>query len=603
MKNRPGRLRWRLAVPLTMAFFVLWAGTMALLTHAACRELEQTVELGYRTALTSLQWHWGDYEAALAAGRGTEAAPRVEYNLSSASDAMTDIAEGALAFLIRDETGNVLRSQLAYGDGLDWSRQWYMSFDGLDDQGQLELARWIVQHGDPAFRRYQLLPEDNPYVPAAEGEDQYDCIGTYARVTGVEQPGYIIDVQKIEIVYPDGNVELMVETDTQDGESAVWELPLITISSVLLPPWEGDHSGPVDMEQRLANFREAQAILDRLLAGEDRIIRTSGGRLEGQRDSDTNFLCVVAGQCEISAAAVEKQGFLYVSTFVLTVAVVFLLSAHLSKKVTGPVEELSRTVRSGRCREDGPVTELNTLAAAFNDAQVQLAGRLERERSFTRAAAHELKTPLAILRTHAEALREDIAPEKRERYLDVILDESDRMAELVGRLLELSRLESGTALHRETVDLAALVREVWAPMALQMEQKQVTLSLELEEVRTEGDPERLKEAVNNLASNALRHCERGGGIRVSLAQMNGQACVSVYNDGSSILAEDLPHLFEPFYRGEKSHNRSSGGTGLGLAIVRAVVLAHGGDCSAENQAGGVCFQIRLPLAGEDRSEV
>ena len=136
-----------------------------------------------------------------------------------------------------------------------------------------------------------------------------------------------------------------------------------------------------------------------------------------------------------------------------------------------------------------------------------------------------------------------------------------------------------------------------------MEQKQVTLSLELEEVRTEGDPERLKEAVNNLASNALRHCERGGGIRVSLAQMNGQACVSVYNDGSSILAEDLPHLFEPFYRGEKSHNRSSGGTGLGLAIVRAVVLAHGGDCSAENQAGGVCFQIRLPLAGEDRSEV
>ena len=169
------------------------------------------------------------------------------------------------------------------------------------------------------------------------------------------------------------------------------------------------------------------------------------------------------------------------------------------------------------------------------------------------------------------------------------------MAELVGRLLELSRLESGAGLDRETVDLTALVRAVWAPMTLRLEQKEITLRLELEEIRVEGDRKRLREAVENLASNALRHCARGGRIRVGLERDGSGILLSVYNDGPAIPAEDLPHLFEPFYRGDQSHNRKSGGTGLGLAIVRAAVLAHGGDCSVENKADGVCFRLSLPL--------
>ena len=96
---------------------------------------------------------------------------------------------------------------------------------------------------------------------------------------------------------------------------------------------------------------------------------------------------------------------------------------------------------------------------------------MERERAFTRAAAHELKTPLAVLRTHAEALREDIAPARRGEYLDVVLDESDRMAALVGSLLELSRMEEGGALHREVLAMDALVRAVFDRLALPLERK------------------------------------------------------------------------------------------------------------------------------------
>ena len=244
-------------------------------------------------------------------------------------------------------------------------------------------------------------------------------------------------------------------------------------------------------------------------------------------------------------------------------------------------------------------TALLTLAAAiamalFTDWRQRLA--IQRERNFARAAAHELKTPLAVLRAHAEALREDIAPEKREQYLDVVLSESDRMAALVGHLLELSRLESGTAPKREPVALAPLVRELLSPLALPMEQKNLRLQLELEEVSLTGDRARLGEAVENLLSNALRHAVPGRVIQVKLERLDRRARLTVYNDGPNIPPEELPRLWEPFYRADPSRSRDSGGTGLGLAIVRKAVEAHSGQCRAENRPGGVAFIMEFPIS-------
>ena len=322
--------------------------------------------------------------------------------------------------------------------------------------------------------------------------------------------------------------------------------------------------------------------MSRELADEDRVVQTRGGEITGMSSGSSGTMRMVAGQCSTLTAAIEEEQFLYISTFLLTAAVVLLLSGHLSRKVTSPVEELSQQAAAGHCRVDGPITELNALAVSFNQAQDQLAGQLRREREFTRAAAHELKTPLAVLRTHAEALREDILPEKREQYLGIVLEECDRMAELVGRLLEFSRLESGAALHREPLEFAGLIREVLEPLELQLEQKQIRLTADLPELPLTGDRERLREVVGNLLSNALRHCPAGGEIRLALTREAGWACLSVCNNGLPIPAEDLPHLWEPFFRGDRSRSRKSGGTGLGLAIVQAAVTAHGGSCSVEN---------------------
>ena len=601
--KRARRLRWRLAVPLTVAFFLLWLGTMVVLTNSACDRLEGTVSQEYEYAQKALEEQWEIYQNNRDNDLGAQADHILMYNLSAASGGLTDIGEGGMAFLVRNSLGQEVRSQLAYGygheAGVDQGQRWYLYFDdGLDDEGQLKLARWLTQHRSRSWD-FALYPSDSW---PGDG-DLPNVDGTYARVTGVERPGYAVDVQKIELVHPDGTTEVMVETDTTGEDSITLELKFMRVASVLLPDYRGEgKAGPIDMELRLSNFREAQ---NRVHQGATEMHGSSfivSGKLFGITEENSHAIRVVGGQCDIRRAAVQGQWFLYISTFLLTAAAVLLLSAYLSKQVTRPVERLSQGAQKGRCETDGPVQELNALAEAFNAAQDQLEGQLERERAFTRGAAHELKTPLAIIRTHAEALGEDIAPEKRGEYLNIILEESDRMGQLVGRLLELTRLESGVALNVAPLNLADVVREVWNPLALQLEQKEVSLSLELEEVWLEGDRERLKEAVGNLASNALRHVEKGKRIQVSLVKQGEQVRVSVYNDGPAIPDKDLPHLFEPFYRGDKSRSRDSGGTGLGLAIVRAAVSAHGGSCGVEQRAGGPCFWLCLPV-GQDEGTV
>ena len=219
---------------------------------------------------------------------------------------------------------------------------------------------------------------------------------------------------------------------------------------------------------------------------------------------------------------------------------------------------------------------------------------IRRERAFTRAAAHELKTPLAVLRTHAEALREDIDPAKRGQYLDTVVAESDRMAALVGSLMDLARLERGGRVEREPLDLAALVGNSAVRLSLLAEEKNIELRTQLAPASMLGDRLRLEEVVDNLADNALRHCTPGGAVTVSLAQKGRRITLTVDNDGAPIPQKHLDRLFEPFYRGDEGRSRADGGTGLGLAIVRAAVEAHGGRCWAVNRTGGVTFTVVLP---------
>ena len=592
-KTRPRRLRWRLAVPMILALVLIWWGTMSLLADATRQVIQQRVDDQFDYVQEQLEFQWQNYseEKGLTPEELAKSRNAIAELFSGYALSLTDIAVGGIAVAIRDAQGNLIRSQLTWGLGdtedLNKGQRWYLNFDdALDDQGQLELAQWITQQRTAFSGGFELYPTDSRFGPIEKD-------GTYARVTGIQRPGYAIVVQKLEIIRPDGTVEAVFETGFPGENPITVELRYLSVYSAALSGGNSERH----MARLLADFREAHAILDRVLTedGEERAVLTDGGRVRGTQTGATARW--VTMQCDLDTAVWEQERDFYLRTLIFTALVGVALSWYLSRKVTRPAEELCRQTEAGRCREDGPVKELNALAVSFNAARDQLAGQLEREREFTRAAAHELKTPLAVLRAHGEALWEDIDARKREQYLDVILDECDRMSALVGSLLELSRLEAGAGLRREGVELSGLVRAVWGPLALSLERKGVSLMLELEEVRLAGDRERLREAAGNLASNALRHCTPGGAIRVTLKREGDRAVLAVYNDGEPIPAADLPHLFQPFYRGDKSRSRDSGGTGLGLAIVQAAVRAHGGECGAENTGSGVTFWLFLPLDG------
>lgn len=592
-------LRKHLLHPLAVTFFLLWLGTMVLLTSATCKELETTAKLNGQNIRTTIEEYQEYYKRNIDNGLGAEADNILTSNISALTLGQVNSMDGGVSIAVRTYNMDYARSQLTWGyghqEGIDLGDRWYFYFDqGLDDAGQIALAEWLMTHRKGWD--YTMYPMD-------EELSAYDAVadGTYARITGIEQPGHRIDIQKIEIVSPNGTVETMVETATE-GTGQTWDFRYIDIASVLLPSYtnrgDGTHKdGYVNMERRLNAYRAAQARVEEELNNSHSFgAYTVGGGdffTMGVTDPD-GTVSSAALYYETLPAAMRQERGLYISTALLTLIVLLILSAKLSEKVTAPVELLCTETKDGRCRTDRDITELNTLAAAFNNAQEKVEQQLERERAFTRAAAHELKTPLAILRAHAECAMEDIAPEKRGEYLNIVLEESDRMAELVSALLTLSRLDSHNKPAMETLELAPILQraaESFAPMA---EQKGIVLTTELSDLQVNGNDALLHKIISNLLSNALRHTPAGGTVVLQLYEQDGSAILEVNNDGEPIPEEHLPRLFEPFYRVDSSRNRADGGTGLGLTIVRAAVLAHGGSCEVHNREDGVCFKVIIP---------
>ena len=523
-------------------FLLLWAGMMALLVGLSGQKLKGEVQAAinsaHQNALAYYQNIWTqDTPASYKPTTLTHSLENQLYHYN-----------GVIQFCFYDSNGQELaRSPLARCDASlpgSWSQDWYLWLDPVLSPGeQVELAEKL--RADSSLQTFQVLPRE----PGMESETD----ALWCDVVGVaDEEQQILYPKTITYVYRNREVTL-VDTDSSFFEGK--ELSTVRLERVFLRSALVVRSA--SPQKMLEQWQQLEKRVDLLYAGTDDLPST----YTSASDGFTTYCFPLSDGTTLA----------------------YSYSYDLASLV---VEELWPTAL---------FTLLAAIAMAlFTDWRQRLA--IQRERNFARAAAHELKTPLAVLRAHAEALREDIAPEKREQYLDVVLSESDRMAALVGHLLELSRLESGTAPKREPVALAPLVREVLSPLALPMEQKNLRLQAELEEVSLTGDRARLGEAVENLLSNALRHAVPGGVIQVKLEQLDRRARLTVYNDGPNIPPEELPRLWEPFYRADPSRSRDSGGTGLGLAITGKIVLAHHGQYWAENRPGGVAFIMELPIS-------
>lgn len=272
--------------------------------------------------------------------------------------------------------------------------------------------------------------------------------------------------------------------------------------------------------------------------------------------------------------------------------------------LAGPLERLADTARrvaAGDLRARtglAPGTnEVYAVAGAFDEMAQRLETTFSAQRRFIADASHELKTPLTAIGGMAEMLRTGVdegEPAKRSRAVRTIEREVDRMSALVGDLLVLSRAEQRRQEERRPVELASVIGEV-AQYARQTAPKHVTrINIGIPACAL-GDWEQLTRAIRNLVDNAIKYTPAGGTIALSCRTESGWCEVEVSDTGAGIPAADLPHVFDRFYRADKSRTRKTGGSGLGLAIVRSIVEGHGGSVAVQSQVGrGTTFTIRLP---------
>lgn len=275
------------------------------------------------------------------------------------------------------------------------------------------------------------------------------------------------------------------------------------------------------------------------------------------------------------------------------------IAVLLARRITGPVAELAAAVGAMRRGERDvrvPVRaadELGDLARAFNGMAEALERADDLRRTLLGDVAHELRTPLATLQGHLEALRDGVLAADP-ATLRLLHDEATRLGRLVADLEALARAEgAGFTLERAPTDLAAIAREVASELEGSFRAKGVTLDLAPAEARVLGDADRLAQVARNLLSNALKFTPAGGHVRLSTGIEGRSAVLEVGDDGPGIQPADLPRVFERFWRGGAASDIP--GSGVGLTIARELARAHGGNISASSRPGvATTFRVTLP---------
>jgi two-component system sensor histidine kinase BaeS len=285
--------------------------------------------------------------------------------------------------------------------------------------------------------------------------------------------------------------------------------------------------------------------------------------------------------------------------------IALLLGLVLARAIGRPLRELTTAIRSmsrGNLRQKVAVRshdELGELTLAFNQMSDDVERATALRRQMTADIAHELRTPLTVISGYLESLRDGILPPTQER-LDTLYEESQHLARLVEDLRTLSLADAGElSLHRQPTaprDLLDRLAQVYHPQAVQQE-VQIGIEVEHDLPEIEIDPDRMQQVLSNLVSNALRYTPSGGQIALLARRADSAHLQLIVRDsGAGIAAQDLPRVFERFYRGDPSR-QEEGASGLGLAIARSIVELHGGTISVASAGAGQgsTFTVELPV--------
>ena len=317
-------------------------------------------------------------------------------------------------------------------------------------------------------------------------------------------------------------------------------------------------------------------------------------------------LQVAASLAVVEATQKTLLNVLVISTIVAVALAAFGVS-FITYRSLSPLESVTQTALQITRADDlsrripylGPTDdEIGQLIEAFNQTLSRLENLFHTQRRFVADVGHELRTPLTVIKGNITLMRKMGCSD--EESLDSVEGEVDRMTRMVGDLLLLARAESGKLpLNRAVVELDTLLLEVLQESRVLAEDKLILRLSEIDQVLVCGDRDRLKQVIINLVSNAIKYTPAGGEVITSLSKDGDRAKFVIQDNGPGIPAEDLPRIFERFYRIEKSRTRSTDGKGfgLGLSIAYWIVKHHEGDIEVQSVEGeGTSFSVWLPLA-------
>jgi len=288
--------------------------------------------------------------------------------------------------------------------------------------------------------------------------------------------------------------------------------------------------------------------------------------------------------------------------------VVLVFSVLMSRALTGQISELLeaiRRVREGAYSHRAAVRghdEISQIGEEFNSLADRLQKTEESRRRFVSDASHELKTPLAAIRLLTDSILQtnNIDPATTREFVSDIGQEAERLSRITEDLLRLTRLDSDVLEPAAAVDVLPVLQQVLRMMELIAEDRNISITYQAEEgCRVLSTRDELQQIIYNLTDNAVKYDRDGGRVEVRLTKRDGFAELTVADDGVGIPEEDIPRIFERFYRVDKARSRAAGGTGLGLSIVSDTVKKRNGTITAANRpVGGAVFTVRLPLAPE-----
>lgn len=288
----------------------------------------------------------------------------------------------------------------------------------------------------------------------------------------------------------------------------------------------------------------------------------------------------------------------------ISLALAIVISLYLARSITRPLQDMIKVTRSisegdlsQRARAESQ-DELGALAQSFNIMADDLAKQEKMRRDLVADIAHEFRTPLTTIRGYVESILDGVKKPDQD-ILGRIGAETERLTTLISDLQELSRAESGKlSLEKKPVDLNVLVEEVLPKFEKEIAEKEIQVETDLygSLPLALADERRIGQVLENILNNAIKYNYQKGRVRVSTREEGEGVRITIADTGQGISFQDLPYIFERFYRGDKSRSRHAGGTGVGLSIARNLVEAHRGTISVQSQPGqGSTFSVWVPL--------